>query len=252
MNTVTIRNITLGAGKPKICLPIIGKTLEEINSQATEIIKHPVDIIEWRADFFEGIHNISQINKVAASLREIIGEIPLLFTIRTANEGGELSITFEEYSKILTEVSQNKDIDAIDVEIMIAGENPVTDLIKTLKENVAVIASNHNFTLTPNAEEIKNRLKYMETCQADVCKIAVMPKSTEDLLTLLAATNDAHKEVHQPLITMSMGQAGLISRLCGEVFGSALTFGCVGQASAPGQINADQLATVLDILHENL
>lgn len=252
MNTVTIRNITLGAGKPKICLPIIGKTLDEISAQATELIKHPVDIIEWRADFFESIHNISQINEVASSLRKIIGETPLLFTIRTANEGGELSITFEEYKNLLTKVSQNKDIDAIDVEIMIAGENPVTDLIKTLKENVAVIASNHNFTLTPAAEEIKNRLKYMETCQADVCKIAVMPQSTDDVLTLLAATNTARKEIHQPIITMSMGQAGLISRLCGEVFGSTLTFGCVGQASAPGQINADRLATVLDILHDNI
>ncbi len=252
MNTVTIRNITLGTGKPKICLPIIGKTLDEINTQTAEIIKHPVDIIEWRADFFEEIHNITKVNEVAGALRKTIGEIPLLFTIRTANEGGELSITFDEYKKLLTEVSQNNNIDAIDVEIMIADEDSVTDLIKTLKENAKVIASNHNFSKTPAMTEIIDRLKYMENCQADVCKMAVMPQATDDVLTLLAATNTARKEIHQPLITMSMGATGLISRLCGEVFGSALTFGCVGQASAPGQINADQLATVLDILHDNI
>lgn len=252
MNTVTIKNITLGTGKPKICLPIIGKTPDDINTQANEIIKHPVDIIEWRADFFEGIRDISKVNEVAASLRKIIGEIPLLFTIRTANEGGEISITFDEYSKILTEVSHNNNIDAIDVEIMIADETQITDLIKNLKENVKVIASNHNFNSTPATAEIINRLKYMEICHADVCKIAVMPQSTDDVLTLLTATNTARKEVNQPIITMSMGATGLISRLCGEVFGSALTFGCVGQASAPGQINADQLSTVLDILHDNI
>ena len=45
---------------------------------------------------------------------------------------------------------------------------------------------------------------------------------------------------------------GLISRLCGEVFGSALTFGAVGKASAPGQMNAADLNTVLNLIHESM
>ena len=51
---------------------------------------------------------------------------------------------------------------------------------------------------------------------------------------------------------MSMGGTGLISRLCGEVFGSALTFGAVGKVSAPGQINAEDLRSVLNLIHQNL
>ena len=42
----------------------------------------------------------------------------------------------------------------------------------------------------------------------------------------------------RPIITMSMAATGVISRVCGEVFGSALTFGAVGKASAPGQIGS--------------
>ncbi|MFR2781512.1 MAG: type I 3-dehydroquinate dehydratase [Clostridium sp.] len=38
----------------------------------------------------------------------------------------------------------------------------------------------------------------------------------------------------------------------GEIFGSCLTFGLAGQASAPGQIDARELKCVLDILHNNL
>ena len=40
---------------------------------------------------------------------------------------------------------------------------------------------------------------------------------------------------------MSMGKLGVISRICGEVFGSAVTFGTAGKASAPGQLPANQL-----------
>ena len=42
------------------------------------------------------------------------------------------------------------------------------------------------------------------------------------------------------------------SRLCGEVFGSSITFGSLKQASAPGQIGADQLSSFLHLLHEGL
>ena len=56
----------------------------------------------------------------------------------------------------------------------------------------------------------------------------------------------------RPIITMSMAGTGLISRLCGEVFGSALTFGAVGKASAPGQMGIEDLTTVLGLLHKSL
>ena len=49
---------------------------------------------------------------------------------------------------------------------------------------------------------------------------------------------------------MSMAKAGVISRLAGEVFGSAATFGAVKKASAPGQISVNDLRTVLTILHQ--
>jgi len=49
-----------------------------------------------------------------------------------------------------------------------------------------------------------------------------------------------------------MGGQGSISRIAGEAFGSALTFGAAKKASAPGQIPIKNLKTVLTILHESL
>ena len=65
---------------------------------------------------------------------------------------------------------------------------------------------------------------------------------------------DVYKRQHadRPIITMSMAGTGLISRLCGEVFGSALTFGAVGKASAPGQMNASDLREILTLIDKSI
>ena len=87
---------------------------------------------------------------------------------------------------------------------------------------------------------------------ADILKIAVMPQSRKDVVTLLSATEEMDCRTTRPLITMSMGPLGMISRLCGEVFGSSLTFGSVGKTSAPGQVSAKELANVLKLIHESM
>ena len=78
--------------------------------------------------------------------------------------------------------------------------------------------------------------------------MAVMPKNERDVLVLLDATLSM-KELHgeTPVITMSMGRMGVVSRIAGEVFGSAVTFGTAGEASAPGQIDAERLRGMLDL-----
>ena len=93
----------------------------------------------------------------------------------------------------------------------------------------------------------------MQQSGADILKIALMPQSKQDVLTVLAATLEmSEQHTDRPLITMSMAGTGVISRLAGEVFGSAITFGAASKTSAPGQIGVRQLADVLDIIHNNL
>ncbi len=112
--------------------------------------------------------------------------------------------------------------------------------------------SNHDFFKTPAKEEIVSRLTKMTELNADLPKIAVMPQSEADVLTLLCATNEMkQKYADQPIITMSMAGMGVISRLAGEFFGSVLTFGAAKKASAPGQIAVEDLNTVLQILHKS-
>ena len=85
----------------------------------------------------------------------------------------------------------------------------------------------------------------MQECGADIVKIAVMPQSKKDVLTLLLATEEMVREHAKcPVVTMSMSEVGVVSRICGEAFGA------VKKASAPGQLGAEELRMVLKILHD--
>ena len=143
--------------------------------------------------------------------------------------------------------------DLIDVEIF-TGDEIVSDLISAIHASgTKVVASNHDFDKTPAKSDIVYRLRKMQDMGADIPKIAVMPKSKKDVLTLLAATEEmASDYADRPIITMSMSGLGSISRLSCEVFGSCLTFGSGSMASAPGQIGAEELRQVLTSVHNAL
>ena len=253
MNTVKVRNIEIGAGIPKICVPIVGITREEILAAAENIKSTKADVVEWRVDWYEDIFDFTKTEATMQALREVLGEMPILFTFRTSKEGGEKAIETEAYVELNQNAAKTGLVDLVDVEAF-TGDDVVKAVVEIAHENgVKVIASNHDFHKTPAKEEIVSRLRKMQELGADIPKIAVMPQNKKDVLTLLAATEEMVSEyADRPIITMSMSGTGVISRLCGEVFGSALTFGAVGKVSAPGQMGIHDLTTVLGFLHKSL
>lgn len=253
MNPVKVRNVEIGTGIPKICVPIVGVTREDILSAAETIKSTKADVVEWRVDWYEDIFDFEKTEETMRALREVLGETPILFTFRTSKEGGEKAIETETYVKLNQKAAMSGLIDLVDIEAF-TGDDAVKAVVETAHANqVKVVASNHDFHATPDKEEIVSRLRKMQELGADIPKIAVMPQNKKDVLTLLAATEEMATEyADRPIITMSMSGTGVISRLCGEVFGSALTFGAVGKASAPGQMGAEELATVLELLHKSL
>lgn len=252
-NYVEVRGVKIGEGVPKICVPIVGQTKTEILASAESFGSTVPDVVEWRADWFEGVFDFTQVEHVLKELRRLLGDIPLLFTFRTAKEGGEKSIDAFDYAKLNKRVAATGMADLVDVEVF-TGDEVVKDIIAGAHiHGVKVVASNHDFDKTPEKAEIVGRLRRMQELGVDIPKIAVMPRTKKDVLTLLAATEEMATEyANGPIITMSMSGTGLISRLCGEVFGSALTFGAVGKASAPGQMDAGELRQVLSLIHKSM
>ena len=251
MIPVVVRNVKIGAGIPKICVPIVGKTSEEIFEAAKVIKRLPADIVEWRVDWFEDVFESEKVEMVLSELRSILEEMPILFTFRTADEGGERKIDDAAYLVLNKSVIDTKYVDLVDVEIY-SKETIASELIDYAQQNdVRVIASNHDFEKTPEQKEIVARLERMQELGADILKIAVMPNCEQDVQTLLSATKEMAKESKQPLVTMSMSEMGMISRTSGEACGSAMTFGEAGKTSAPGQILVEELKEILEGFHQS-
>ena len=250
MNAVKVRNTVIGEGMPKICVPIVGVTKKAILEEAKAITKLPADVVEWRIDWFENVFDFDALEDVMKGLREVLGDTPILMTFRTSKEGGEKAIEDEVYADINIRAAQTGYVDMVDVEVFIGDEIVKKIIDEAHAAGVKVVASNHDFFKTPDKDDIVGRLRKMQDLGADIPKIAVMPQNKKDVLTLLAATEEMASEyADRPIITMSMAGTGVISRLAGEVFGSALTFGAAAKASAPGQMGVEDLKQVLTILH---
>lgn len=253
MKPVTVRNLTIGDGNPKICVPITGVTEAEILQEASVCTGLSADFVEWRADWYEHIYDTKRTIDMLCSLREILKEMPLLFTFRTAKEGGEKEMAADAYASLNLAVAQSRYVDLVDVEAFREGlevEKVVADVQLC---GAKVIASNHDFDGTPDKEEMIRRLCVMQELGADITKIAVMPQKKTDVLTLMGATEEMCRlYADRPVITMSMSGDGVISRFCGEIFGSAVTFGAASKASAPGQIAVDELAHILTLIHKQI
>ncbi|MBO0468278.1 type I 3-dehydroquinate dehydratase [Enterococcus plantarum] len=249
MSTVTVKNVTLGSGSPKIIVPLVGKNEVELIEEAKHLVTIDCDLVEWRVDFFDQVADFQAAANMSKKIAEILTDKPVLFTFRTKQEGGEIAFSDEQYFGLYKTVIENGIIDLLDVELFM-DETYVQETIKAAHEkNIKIVMCNHDFDKTPTKEEIVSRLCRMQEKNADICKIAVMPQSSDDVLTLLAATNEM-KSVHadRPIVTMSMGQLGMVSRMCGETFGSAMTFGAAKKASAPGQVPVEELREVLKTL----
>lgn len=251
MRTVTIEQVTLGEGLPKIIVPLVGKTQTELFKEAEFIATVDCDIIEWRLDFFENILDFTAATELSKKLKTMLNK-PLLVTFRTQQEGGELPLSEDKYFELYQQFLTKGTFELLDVELFMPTDGVKKLLSAAHKQGKKVIMSNHDFTQTPPKSEIIARLRKMQELGADICKIAVMPQTAADVLTLLEATQEMQDEYAKcPLITMSMGSLGGVSRVSGGVFGSCATFGSAVQASAPGQIPAADLRKVLQILQPN-
>lgn len=251
--TVKVRDVVIGEGRPKICVSMIGQTLVQLLEEALFLKTLELDVIEWRVDFYEDVDKIEKVIETLKEIRKNISNIPLVFTFRSAKEGGEKELESKDYFALNKAVSETGLVDIIDLELF----NDEGDIKETIafahQHQVAVIISNHDFSKTPSKEEIVSRLKKAQDLGGDLPKIALMPTSISDVITVLDATNTMKENyADRPIITMSMAGKGSVSRLAGEIFGSALTFGAAKQASAPGQIPVADLKKVLEIIHNSL
>lgn len=249
MEKLVIKGHRIGEGRPLICVPIMQSSKEGIVCEAKRLAELRTDMIEWRVDAFENPLDQDAIREVLKEMEPVIGNTILVFTFRSKQQGGLVQPGQKEISDIHQLAAESGVADLIDVEYF-SSRHPKKEIAELQRMGAHVIASHHDFIQTPRRDIIQTVLEQMNAGGADIIKLALMPRSTGDVLVLLEETNAFHEEnPDRPVITMSMGPLGCISRVAGETFGSCITFGAGERMSAPGQLPMEDLKQVLDILH---
>lgn len=241
--------ITLSNNQAKVCVPVMGKTTEEVLQQLKSVVEMEPDIIEWRGDFFETDNNEGYLN-VLNQMKDVNENIPVIFTIRTDSEGGNKKIGWNEYCDLclfIAEKGKEFNVEFVDVEVY--KDDKANELINSLHEKgMDVIGSNHHFDKTPDKEQMVEILSTIEKSGADVCKLAVMPRDKKDVEVLIEASKEADEKIKTPIITMSMGELGAITRVIPKITKTSVTFAAGVSASAPGQPG---IKVVRKLLQEN-
>lgn len=247
-----IKGIRIGDGRPVICVPIVESQADQIIEKIRILTEKKVQMIEWRVDCFAQVKDPSRVKEVLEAVRPYLEHTVFLFTIRTKHQGGNLSMEEKKILWLNEIAARSGCVDMIDLEFFEATR-PEREIRRFQRMGVRIIASHHDFDATPDDRILHMLMDQMQQGGADVAKLAVMPQEKEDVLRLLKLTSDTRSKYPSlPVVTMSMGGLGTISRISGELFGSCITFGADGAVSAPGQLPMDKLGEILDILHESL
>lgn len=239
--------------EPLVCTPLVGATEEAVARELAVILPKRPDLLEWRVDFFSGIADSGRVVALGQMIQQQAGSIPLIFTRRSIREGGNpIPLDEAHVFKLYAAVCEAGWVDLFDYELSVEPRYFQQAVTLARDTGCRLIASYHNFQETPDAATLLAKFVAMQQAGADIAKIAVMPRELRDVLTLLDATLTARNTLTLPIISMSMGAYGSLSRLFGWMFGSSVSFAVGEQSSAPGQIPIEQLQTVVTVLRHAL
>lgn len=247
---ITLKGTPLAGGRlPAVCAPLVARSHDALMQEAAAVAAKQPDLLEWRIDFFTALADRQQVLAAARQLRAAAGGIPILLTRRHVREGGQAIALDEPQLLALYEaLAASGCIDLLDYEMDNAAQDVARVRGIARAHDVPLVLSFHDFRRTPPAADLLERFVRAQALGADVAKVAVMPQSLQDVHALLGATLRASESLPIPVISMAMGGLGAVSRLCGGVFGSALTFAVGSAPSAPGQVPIEDVRATLDIL----
>ena len=251
---ITLNGKPLGSGRfPTICTPLVGRTHDQVLAELALVLPKQPDLLEWRVDFFAAIGDTAAVIALAHAIRAAAQGIPVLFTRRSTKEGGEpIPLNEEQVVSLIAAVCASGSVDLVDFEMNNDPAHIAQVRSAAHANQVALLLSFHNFQSTPTQEILCQRFAQAQQLGADVAKIAVMPQRLEDVLAVLSATLASSQTLDIPLVSMSMGGYGSLTRLFGWAFGSAMSFAVGAAASAPGQVPIEDMNSVMAILQKSL
>ncbi len=213
----------------KIAIPIFQDNCKDVITVANDCIDKGADVLEFRIDALKN-HDIGEIRD---TIKEI--DFPMIATNRISSEGGSFKGSEEKRVNILYQCSDI--VDYVDIELQTKDE--YIELIQNTPAKT--IISYHDFDKTPDLNEIMYIIE-KEHELGDIAKVAFMPQSLEDTLTILAVLSHC-----EDTIAISMGDLGSYTRVMASKFESPITFAAGTDVTAPGQIDIETMKALLNM-----
>ncbi len=249
-----IKNVTIGEGRPAICVPLVSSDLESLEKECEALKDSPLDMVEWRVDYLMNKENFNATRDLDAAwriIRKYFPGKPVLTTVRTKSQGGVHKTPGGEYISLLSLIIASHWADILDVEYGHEMMDTKVLISQAKRQGLPVLMSYHKFKRALSEMEILDVLENMRFFRPDIEKIAVMPEKPSHVSALMsAAARFGEKYPDIPVVTIAMGPLGVITRIAGNNLGGALTFAAGREASAPGQLTVEEVRKIQGILEK--
>lgn len=234
-----------------ICVSLLSPGAGEMPEEARRYEAEGADVLELRADGWDFAEDPHRVFEAVQSVRGAVN-LPLLLTCRDRSEGGFRPVSDGAKLEMLSSLGAAGVVDFIDGELSM-GEPKLRRLKSCFEQSgTMLVVSHHDFSGTPDAGSLIRLMGAEIRSGGDIAKLAVTPHSAEDVLNLMTATLEARRKFPAvPLVTVSMGPLGVVSRVAGGLFGSDLTFAAGIAASGPGQLLLTELKEAMEPLYRD-
>lgn len=237
----------MGGGNFSICAIIRGQNIEEINEEIDTILDQGPDMIEWRSDYY----NFSDVNskcEIINLFNDKIPDLPIMYTPYFEDikkEERELHI-----QGLLDFINKTK-VDMINLNFFDIDDIASHLIDEINNKDMYAILTKRYLNNTPSIDEMMGVLLKMKYLGADVVQLVTKPKDYNDVLSLFRVTNEFNNQENTlPLITTSLTNIGLISRIVGFPFGSTLAYAYTNAPTIDGQIKIKELKEIYKILEK--
>jgi len=225
MNTIKIGKMELGV-IPRV-VGIIDSPMPE--ARLKSFAERGVDIFEVRVDLFN--KPIGKVIDYIKTVRKTVKNAPVIGTIRETD--------FNRADRAEWYMTLAPHVDCVDIEL---GIPEWRELLDGIMNPTVIMVSEHDFSATPDMIGLGDIVKRAVSQGAEIVKIAAMANSVSDVTRLLRFT----EECRTPIVSISMGDTGAVSRVIAPIFGSLFTYGYLRKPVVPGQLSAIKLVKALN------
>jgi 3-dehydroquinate dehydratase / shikimate dehydrogenase len=215
-------------GKNRICGVVAAETAEHMKSLVGLGLRR-TRTLELRLDY---LRNASERASFLAWVRRTSPRAVLIATCRRREGGGLFRGSREEQIEVLAQAARSG-CKWCDVEIETAREFAHGELRQALSP-ARVMISHHDFRRTPR--DLAGIVRRLDRAGGHVVKLAAQCQSVSDSVRVCELAQG-----RRDLVAIPMGEFGLAGRVLSLRAGSALAYGAVEQATAPGQLSLDSM-----------